>query len=252
MEMPSPPPGSGQHPIVLVVITANELAASSAFYASVFGWQMQKMSDELVAVSTPAGPTAALRANLPADFPGMVPYLGVRDVDGMMGRVVDAGASVERASWRVPMLGTLARFRDVSDTIYGVTDTLAPNGSPSMPMPFGGNPKPPAGAICSVEMYAKDDASPRFFRDVFGWGTLPTMPQYVAFDPGAGIGGVFQSHTPALPAVAYIYVADVGDTLIQLEAAGGKRQGNPMAMPGMGTFGYFTDPSGTTMGLIGP
>lgn len=252
MAMPSAPAGSGQHPIVLVVITANDLPASSAFYASVFGWQMMKMSDELTAVSTPAGPTAALRANMPAGFPGIVPYLGVRDVDGMMTRAVDAGGSVERAKWKVPMLGTLARFKDVSDTIYGVTDTMVPGGSPSMPMPFGSNPKPPAGAICSLEMYAKDDASPRFFHDVFGWGTLPTMPQFVAFDPGAGIGGVFQSHTPALPAVAYIYVADVGATLTQLEAAGGKRQGNPMAMPGMGTFGYFTDPSGTTMGLIGP
>jgi hypothetical protein len=25
-----------------------------------------------------------------------------------------------------------------------------------------------------------------------------------------------------------------------------------MSAPGLGTFGYFTDPSGTQMGLIGP
>jgi hypothetical protein len=39
---------------------------------------------------------------------------------------------------------------------------------------------------------------------------------------GAGIHGVFQTHTSAT-----------------------------MAVPGFATFGYFTDPSGTVMGLIG-
>jgi predicted enzyme related to lactoylglutathione lyase len=55
-----------------------------------------------------------------------------------------------------------------------------------------------------------------------------------------------------LPAVAYIYVADVGKTLAEIEAAGGKRTADPMPIPGTATFGYFSDPSGTNMGLIGP
>ena len=65
------------------------------------------------------------------------------------------------------------------------------------------------------------------------------------------MGGVFQSHTPALRGVAYLYSSNVSATLSAIDAAGGKRMGDPMAMPGMATFGYFTDPSGTTMGLIG-
>jgi len=251
MEMPKPPAGSAQHPIALVVISANDLAASSEFYASLFGWQMMKMSAELTGVATTAGPPAALRSNIAAGFPGIVPYLGVRDVDTALARVTKAGGVVERAPWKVPMMGTLARFKDVSGTLYGVTDAVVP-GAPSVPMPFGSNPKPPAGAICSLEMYAVDEASPKFFHELFGWGTVPTMPQFVAFDPGAGIGGVFQSHTPALPAVAYIYVDDASSMLKAIEARGGQRQGDAMSMPGMGTFGYFKDPSGTTMGLIGP
>ena len=252
MDMPSPPAGSGQHPIALVVISANDLAASSAFYTKVFGWQMMNLSAELTAVVTPAGPPVALRANVPEGFPGVVPYVGVKNVDAALSRVTESGGAIDRTPWKVPAMGTLARFRDVSGTVYGVTDALAPGGAPSIPMPFGTNPKPPAGAICSVEMYAADEASPRFFHELFGWGTMATMPQFVAFDPGAGIGGVFQSHTPALPAVAYIYVADAASSLTAIEAAGGQRQGDAMSMPGMGTFGYFKDPSGTTMGLIGP
>jgi len=252
-EMPQVPRGSGEHPISLVVVTANDLAASSTFYSKLFGWQVQPFSAELAGVITPGGPTAALRAKVPTGFPGMVPYIGVSDVEGMLSRVVAAGGAIERAPWQLPGVGKLARFKDPAGTIYGLTDGLTPGGNPHVPMPLGPNPKPPAGAICSIEMYAAAEAAAgRFFGELFGWGTLATMPKYMAFDPGAGIGGVFQSHTPTLPALAYIYAEDVEAKLLEIEAAGGKRMGQPMKMPGVGCFGYFTDPSGTSMGLIGP
>jgi predicted enzyme related to lactoylglutathione lyase len=101
-------------------------------------------------------------------------------------------------------------------------------------------------------MYSADGAaSARFFGELFGWGGLATMPQYMAFDPGAGVAGIFQSHTPSMPAVAYIYSPDVGAKLAEIETGGGKQMGEPMRIPGAGCFGYFKDPSGTRMGLIG-
>jgi predicted enzyme related to lactoylglutathione lyase len=252
-EMPQVPRGSGEHPVALVVVSAKNLAAATAFYSKLFGWQVHPMSAELAGAVAPAGPTTALRSNVPAGFPGVVPYIAVEDVDAMLARVVGAGGTVERAARNVPMIGKLALFKDPAGTIYGLSDALTPGGHPHVPMPFGSNPKPPAGAICSIEMYAADgDVAGRFFGELFCWGTLATMPQYLAFDPGAGVGGVFQSHTPTLPALAYIYATDVEAKLAEIEAAGGKRQGEPMQMPGVGCFGYFTDPSGTSMGLIGP
>lgn len=251
-EMPKVPAGSGDHPITLVVVSANDLAASSAFYAKLFGWQLQPISAELSGVVAPAGPTAALRSNVPAGFPGMVPYIGVPDVEAMLARLVAAGGTIERAPWKLPGVGTLARFKDPSGTIYGLTDAITPALQRSIPMPIGSNPKPPAGAICHIEMYAADGAAAaRFFGETFKWGTLATMPQYMGFDPGRGAGGIFQSHTPALPALAYIYATDVDAKLAEIETAGGKRMGEPMRMPGAGCFGYFKDPSGTSMGLIG-
>lgn len=252
-QMPKVPRGSGEHPIALVVVAANNLAASGAFYSKVFGWQVQPMSTELAGVVAPGGPTAALRSKVPAGFPGMVPYIGVPDVDAMLKRLVAAGGTIERAPWKVPGVGTLARFEDPTGIVYGLTDAMTPGGSPRIPMPIGSNPKPHAGTICHVEMYAADGvAAARFFGELFGWGTLATMPQYMAFDPGAGVGGIFQSHTPVLPAVAYIYATAVEAKLVEVAAAAGKRIGEPMRMPGAGCFGYFRDPSGTTMGLIGP
>ena len=253
MQMPQVPVGNGKHPIRLVVISANDLPASALFYAKVFGWQTHPLSAELTAVVPPSGPGVALRAGVPPGFPGVVPYLGVADVQAALADATAAGGAVERAPWLVPMVGKLARFKDPSGTIYGLTEAIAPGEETPVPAPFGSNPKPMAGSICSLEMFAAAEApTAPFFEGLFGWGTIPTMPQYVMFDPGVGIGGVFQSHTPAKPALGYIYTADVRAKLEELERAGGRRLGDAMSMPGMACFGYFTDPSGTDMGLIGP
>jgi predicted enzyme related to lactoylglutathione lyase len=252
IEMPAIPKGNGEHPIALVVISANRPAASSGFYSRLFGWQLQPMSGDLTGVVPPAGPMTVLQSNIPPGFPGMVPFIRVPDVDATLARLVAAGGTIERATWSLPKIGKLARFKDVAGTIYGLTDAVAPGGTPYIPMPIGSNPKPPAGAICSLEMYAADEGVADFFGDVFGWGTLATMDHYTAFDAGAGVGGIFQSHTPSLPALAYIYVADVEAKLGEIDAAGGKPLGEPMRMPGAGCFGYFRDPSDTSMGLIGP
>jgi predicted enzyme related to lactoylglutathione lyase len=252
MDMPQVPKGSGEHPIPLIVIAANDLAASSGFYAKLFGWQLSPISAEMAAGLAPAGPTISLRANVPQGFQGMIPYIGVRDVEATLARVVAGGAKIERAAWSIPGVGKLARFKDAGGTIYGLTDAMAPTPMPHMAMPVGSNPKPPAGAICHLEMFAKDgDAASRFFGDLFGWGSLATMPQYMAFDPGAGVSGIFQSHTPSMPAVAYIYTSNVAAKLAEIEAAGGKPSGEPMGVPGFACFGYFKDPSGADMGLIG-
>ncbi len=253
MDLPAVPTGNGRHPIPLVVISANKLAESTAFYTTLFGWQAMPMSKDLTALGASSGPSIALRANVPAGFPGLVPYIGVPDVSDALARVTATGAVIERAPWKIPGIGEMARFKDQSGTIYGLTNSSTSGVMPHVPMPFGTNPKPPAGTICSLEMYARDGAAAaQFFGGQFGWGSLATMAQYMAFDPGAGVGGVFQSHTPSLPALAYVYVADVSATLTAIDAAGGKRMGDAMPMPGMGCFGYFSDPSGTAMGLIGP
>jgi predicted enzyme related to lactoylglutathione lyase len=250
VEFPAVPAGSGKHAVAFVVLSANKLAESRAFYSGVLDWKLNPMSAELAIGTAPSGPSLTLRANIPEGTQTLVPFIGVPDVEAALARVVAAGGTVERAPWSLPMIGTLARFKDPSGTVYGLTAAAA--SQPRIPAPFGANPKPQAGSICSLEMYAADgEAAGRFFGGLFGWSALPTMPQYMAFDPGAGVGGVFQSHTPALQGVAYFYVQDVDATLARIDAAGGKRMGDAMSVPGLARFGYFADPSGTTMGLIG-
>ncbi|MFN8588273.1 MAG: VOC family protein [Candidatus Eisenbacteria bacterium] len=250
--VPQVPAGSGAHPIALVVLSSRDLGASCAFYTQVFGWPLMKLSSDLAVHMPSSGPAVSLRAGLPDGFPAAVPFLAVPDVKAALARVTEAGARVEKAPWALPGAGTLARFTDPGGTLYGLTDAAAPGPRARVPVPFGDAPKPPQGSLCSLEMYAPDGTTAgRWFGEQFGWGAAETMPRFVMFDPGAGISGVFQSHTPAQPAVAYLYAGDVAATLTAVEQAGGSRLGEPMAAPGMATFGYFRDASGTVMGLIG-
>ena len=142
--LPPIPHGTGAHPIAMVSIAAQDLAASQAFYAKVFGWPMQALGPELVAAAPPAGPSVVLRGNLPAGFQGAVPFIDCADVAAMLDRVVAAGGSVERAPWAGPMGAKLARFTDPSGTIYGLATGMLAAKPPRIEMPFGTNPKPPA------------------------------------------------------------------------------------------------------------
>ncbi len=251
--MPNIPRGNGTHPVSFLLLAAKDLETSRAFYAKLFGWSMMPLSAELAAGTGPAGPGMALRANQPEGAQTCVPFLGVASVNATIERVVAAGGAVERAPWTIPVLGTLARIQDPSGTVYGLFESKGVPAQPHMPMPFGDHPKPPPGSICSLEMHATSAASAAsFFGDVFGWGTMETMPGYLGFDPGAGVGGVFQTHTPATRGMAYVWSSDVKASLSLIATAGGTPIGAPAALPGMGTFGYFADPSGTAMGLIGP
>jgi hypothetical protein len=252
MTAPTPAPlGPGAHPINSIAVAANDLAASRAFYSTVFGWKFFDVSPEIATTALASGPAVTLRAGTPPGFQGVVPFLAVPNVEQALSRIAAAGGATEHEPWQVPMAGTLARFTDPAGTIYGLMGAM-PAPLPPIPAPFGDAPRPPANTVCSLEMHAGDlDVAGRFFGDVFGWGTQAMMPQFLTFHPGAGIGGVFQSHTAAARGVAYIYVDDVEGSVAAIERAGGTRMGDPMRMPGLACFGYFRDPSGTMMGLMG-
>jgi predicted enzyme related to lactoylglutathione lyase len=252
MDIPIAPRGSGAHPVALTVISSRDLAKSRDFYERLFGWRMTPLSAEVCAAGTPAEQAVALRTNNPESFPGMVPFLFAPDVDKALAAAVAVGAVVEKPKWKVPMVGEMARFTAPGGTIYGFVNAKEMRPKEPLPVPLGPGRKAPPGTICSLELYAGDFAQTAKFFGLFGWGTLETMPSYMAFDTGAGVAGIFQSHTPTLPAVAYVACTDVGTKLNEIEKAGGKRMGEPMSMPEMGTFGYFEDPTGTPGGLIGP
>jgi predicted enzyme related to lactoylglutathione lyase len=251
--VPQVPAGSAEHPVCWLEIVTNDVAKSQAFYSGLFGWHIEAMGD-FVMFLLPDGPSGNFKTDAEPGMQGAIPHIYAKDMQAVLDKVAAHGGAVIEAPRAVGENGeATAMFKDAAGTVYGLV-----NAAPQLPVPhfppiFGPGEKPAPGTICSLELYGGDFAKVReFFGGELGWGVLDTMPQYLMFDPGAGIGGVFQSHTAVTKSLAYIWVDDVKSTLTAIEAAGGKRMGEPMALPGFGTFGYFTDPAGTAMGLIGP
>ena len=89
-------------------------------------------------------------------------------------------------------------------------------------------------------------ATKQFFTDVFAW-QIDAANQVT---PGGGISGHFTSlgHEPHQYVSFYIEVDDVSAYLSKVEANGGKKIVGPVDIP-TGTFAWFQDPGGNTLGL---
>jgi predicted enzyme related to lactoylglutathione lyase len=256
--MPQAPAGKGTHPICWLEIQAKDMAASRKFYGEVFGWEITEFDrPDYVMFSSPGGLMGALTAQ-PHDLErtqGSMATICTQTMDADIAALEALGIEFVEPKTAIgegEHVAHTAVIRDSAGTLYGLVDMAPELPVPHIPSGLGSGAKPPANALSSIELYGDFAQVKQLFGDLFGWGLLDTMPQYMMFDAGGGIGGVFQSHTAVAHSMPYIYVDDVRAKLAAIVAAGGKQIGEPASMPGMGTFGYFTDPNGVGLGLIGP
>ena len=252
--MPTTPVGSGQHPITWVEIRAVDLARAAAFYRATFGWELQPFGDTYMAHYIEGQLGMGFSSGWREELGTALFYVSVPDIDEIVSQAAGQGAVVFEPKQPIgPEMPNTAIIRNADGVFVGLVDgPAAPQ--PRVPAPWAA-PEPVApNTVCSVEIHGGLDlaSAQRFYGGLFGWGLAAPAGQYMMYDPGAGMGGVFQSHTPQSPVMIYVYVTDVAATLAKIEEAGGSRLGDPMAMPGMGMFGYFKDSNGVVLGLIGP
>ena len=111
--------------------------------------------------------------------------------------------------------------------------------------------------IVHVEISAADRVtSAKFYQTVFGWDYEDTPAyQYTTFAAG-NLGGGFPDVDGQMyktgDVVIYMGSDDLEADLKAVEAAGGKRASEPMPVPGMGSFAFFTDPAGNRLALWKP
>jgi predicted enzyme related to lactoylglutathione lyase len=93
-----------------------------------------------------------------------------------------------------------------------------------------------------------------FFGEMFGW-TISEMGPASMIDTGVpgGIGGHITAlgHEPHNYTIFYVEVDDVPAALAKAESLGGKTLVPPVTIPN-GTFAWFADPEGNTVGLWKP
>ena len=109
--------------------------------------------------------------------------------------------------------------------------------------------------VVHFEIGCRDRAkTEEFFSNLFGWHIQNNGPASM-IDTAAkqGIGGHITSlgHEPHHYTIFYVQVDDVKAYLEKAAALGGKTLVPPIEIP-TGTFAWFSDPDGNTLGLLKP
>lgn len=109
--------------------------------------------------------------------------------------------------------------------------------------------------VVHFEIGCRDRATTtEFYSQLFGWSIAERGPASV-ITTGAdqGINGHITSlgHEPYHYTTFYVEVADIPAALAKAESLGGKKILGPIPIPS-GTFAWFSDPDGNTVGLVQP
>ncbi|MDH3499998.1 MAG: VOC family protein [Acidimicrobiia bacterium] len=113
-----------------------------------------------------------------------------------------------------------------------------------------------ANKIVHWELMGPDaDALSAFYAELFDWKgeAVPGFDGYnMVHADQAGVGGAVgkgNEHMPQYQAI-YVEVEDVNTHLGKAESAGGTTVVPRTVIPGMVTFGLFTDPAGNLVGIV--
>lgn len=108
--------------------------------------------------------------------------------------------------------------------------------------------------VIHFEIGCRDKAKTEaFFTDLFGWAITPAGPASMIDTGGGGINGHITAlgHEPHHYTIVYVQVDDIPAYLAKAERLGGKTLVPPVTIP-TGTFAWFADPDGNTVGLWTP
>ncbi|MFL6089335.1 MAG: VOC family protein [Aeromicrobium sp.] len=105
-----------------------------------------------------------------------------------------------------------------------------------------------------------------FYKEAFGWNveeTGPDMGNYILLgstpvqdrrpvEPGAINGGIYPRQPGAPAPGPCIGCENISDAMLRVRAAGGTVHGEPMEIPGVGTYVAFSDTEGNALSLMQP
>ncbi len=98
------------------------------------------------------------------------------------------------------------------------------------------------------------EATEKFYADLFGWSLLREGPDSRISTGERGIPGHITSlgHEPHRYVTVYVEVEDIAAALAKAESLGGRTLVPPVPIPPRGTFAWFSDPDGNTIGIWKP
>ncbi len=230
-------------------------AKAQRFYTEVLPWTVDAVDmggDEpypmIKAGTTAVGGFAKLPEGVKQ--PHWISYLLVDDVERAAKSVVAAGGKALMDAFDVPTVGRMQPIADPQGAALFIFRPASDEGSPK--------PEGP-GTFHWNELWTKDaSAALAFYEKAFGFTheamEMPTGTYYVLKNGAESRGGIMQSPSKDIPShwLPYVAVTDLDATLARVGKNGGKSEGDPMEMPGVGRFAFVRDVQGARLGLITP
>jgi predicted enzyme related to lactoylglutathione lyase len=238
-----------------VDLSSADPAASRAYYAKLFGWDIQVTPDpqyggyaiaklggrDVAGIGPKQSPEAPTSWNI---------YIGADNAAALADKVQAAGGRVIMPAFDVGDQGRMAVFQDPSGAFISAWQPRNMAGAEYM---AGTN------TFGWAELNARglDKAIP-FYTQVFGWTTKTSQgaQPYTEFQlNGQSIAGGMEMNPmmpPQVPSywMAYFTVEDVDAAFRTATDAGGREMLAPQDFPG-GRFAIVNDPQGAAFGLLG-
>ena len=243
-------------------LLTTDVAAASAFYGSVIGWEAQDASTAALAYHLFTKATAPVGGlmDLPQEArrmgatPRWIGYVDVDDVDAIADRIKRLGGAV----YVPPTDSNIGRVSIVADpqtaTLALVTGLKVGAQAPSKP-----DEPNEAGRVGWHELLAADwKKAFAFYGGIFGWqGTeaeAGATDIYQLFATGGRtIGGIFTKR-PLEPVPFWLYyfnVDDIDAAMARVKRSGGRVFEGPFEVPGGSWVVRCVDPQGATFALQG-
>jgi predicted enzyme related to lactoylglutathione lyase len=216
------------------------------FYGKVFGWSFNVMPemDYGIVDNGGRGINGGIGGAGEEGFSGAPFYVAVPDIDATLAKAESMGAKTTAPKMVIPNIVTLAQFADADGNLIGLVED---DGTQQMPPSTA---KPAENPVTWFEITGKDAKKTQdFYAKLFDW-KYDMMDQYatIAGDERSSGGGISGSDGQEPHAIWYVEVADPAAKLKEIEAAGGKTV-VPATDIGVVTFGVFTDPAGSKVGV---
>ncbi|MFL6156159.1 MAG: VOC family protein [Marmoricola sp.] len=241
-----------------VELTAPDPAAGAAFYADLFGWDIDEMP-----LPEEAGGGVYRQGRLEGDtvcgISGQMPgleghpafwgvYLTVDDIAAATAKVEPAGGKVEAGPFPVMEAGQMSAIQDPTGARVNLWQAGASIGTERANEP---------GTPIWNELVTPDAATAlAFYADVVGLGNQSSelMDGYTTITNVAGdvVGGAMPPQMEGIPPHWNVYfnVASVDETAAKIESLGGRTVAPGFDVPGVGRMGVYADPQGAMFNLM--